>query len=195
MVLFLVGRAIASGLGTVSRGIARAGSGSGSGISVNARLEGLEDLTRQLNSLGINFPKSKLRKAVNKGARLPLYTIRKNAPSLSGELRKGIIRAEEVKWKRNKKLKKVVMDVVIDKHKNSIFQKPISEGGRGERGGRGDEYAYYPFSQNYGWAVNKMGRRVDGKRFIENGIDATTEESYKVVVKTIEADMRKLIGE
>lgn len=191
MVLFLVGRAIASGLGTVSRGIGRAGRSGGSGISVNARLEGLEDLTRQLNSLGINFPKAKIRKAVNKGARLPLYAVKRDAPKLTGSLRKGIVRIEEQKWKRNKKLKKVVMSIVFDDKMTSVFRKEIKN--PGEHGGKHKSHGYYPYSQNFGWRKNRAGMREEGKYFIQKGVERTQNEAYEVVAKTLLSDMQQLI--
>lgn len=157
-------------------------------------IEGLRELRRQFQSLGVNFPKAKIRKAVNQGTRLPLFKARQTAPKLTGALKKGIIKVEEPKFKANKKLKKVVNRIVFDRAKNSIFQKPISEEGRGRRGGQGKPTAYYPVSQEYGWAIGRSGERVPGKYFIKKAIEQTTSESYKKIIDSLSSDIDKIVG-
>ncbi len=167
----------------------------GGNVNITMDLEGVKALNKQLQAIGVNFPKSKIRKAANKGARLPLYAIKRDTPKLSGELRKGIIRVEELKGKR-KKAKKVMMKIVIDPAKIDIWNR--KDKGEihnpGEHGGKeNNRYPYYPWSANYGFALNRLGKRYNGKRFIEKGIDATTSASEKEIIESLYQDMQKLL--
>jgi hypothetical protein len=157
--------------------------------------EGFRELERQLSNLGKNFPKAKIRQAANKGVNLPLRKAKQNAPVATGELKRGIVKVEEKKWKRNRKLKKAVFQIYFDAAKNEIFQKPISEEGRGSRGGQTRiPWAYYPISQEWGWHVRE-GVRVYGKKphFMREAFEATQTETITTVVDSLIDSIQQII--
>jgi hypothetical protein len=153
-------------------------------MASNTHIEGLEELTRQLENLGKNFPKPKIRKAVNAGMRIPLKKAKQLAPKESGSLKKGLIKIEEPKFKAMKKKKKVVMRLVFDRGMNSIFQKPITPEGKGTRGGKKDT-AYYPVSAEYGFKINKDGTKEEGKYFVRDAIEMTSTETQEKVIESL----------
>jgi hypothetical protein len=153
-------------------------------MASNNHIEGLEELTRQLENLGKNFPKPKIRKAVNAGMRIPLKKAKELAPKESGGLKKGLIKIEEPKFKAMKKKKKVVMRLVFDRGMNSIFQKPITPEGKGTRGGKKDT-AYYPVSVEYGFKVNKDGTKEEGKYFVRDAIEMTSTATQEKVIESL----------
>jgi hypothetical protein len=153
-------------------------------MASNTHVEGLEELTRQLDNLGKNFPKPKIRKAVNAGMKLPLKKAKELAPKESGSLKKGLIKIEEPKFKAMKKKKKVVMRLVFNRAMNPIFQKPITPEGKGTRGGKKDT-AYYPVSVEYGFKINKDGTKEEGKYFVRRAIEMTSTATQEKVVESL----------
>ena len=155
-------------------------------------VSGVEELKRQLDGLGKNFPKSKIRQAANKGISHPLKEARKTAPKKSGELKKGIIKVEEKKWKQNKKLKKAVFQIFFDEAKNSIFQKPLNPDTQGSRGGQTRvPHAYYPISVEYGFHV-AHGVRTKPRYFMKKAIERTQTQAVQEVVDHLSATIDKL---
>jgi hypothetical protein len=154
--------------------------------------EGFRQLEEALNNLGKNFPKAKLRQAANKGANLPLRKARANAPKKTGQLKKGIVKVEEKKWKANKKLKKAVFQIYFDGAKNDIFRKPLDPDTQGSRGGQTRiPFAYYPVSLEYGFHTG-VGVRTEPKHFIKNAVEATQEKTIKTVVDTLIDSVEKI---
>jgi hypothetical protein len=157
-------------------------------------IDGVRELERQLHNLGKNFPKGKIRKAANKAANLPLKSARKKAPKDLGELKKGIIKVEEKKWKQKKKLKKAVFQIYFDAAKNSIFQRPLDPLTQGSRGGQTKvDHAYYPVSQEYGWHY-AHGKKTKPKYFIKNAVEETQNETIKVVVDDMLDTINQIVG-
>jgi hypothetical protein len=157
-------------------------------------VDGIRELERQLNGLGKNFPKSKIRQAANKGANLPLKQARKNARKKTGELRKGIVKVEEKKWKLNKKLKKAVYQIYFDRAKNAIFQKPLKPETQGSRGGQTRiPHAYYPVSLEYGFHYAE-GKRTRPQHFIKNAIETTQNETVKTVVDHLQDSITEIVN-
>jgi hypothetical protein len=157
--------------------------------------EGFRQLEHQLSTLGKNFPKAKVRQAANKGANLPLRKARQNAPVETGQLKRGIVKVEEKKWKQNRKLKKAVFQIYFDAAKNEIFQRPISDAGRGTRGGQTRiPWAYYPISQEWGWHVRE-GVRVYGHKphFMRDAIEATQKETIITVVDSLLDSIQQIV--
>lgn len=159
-------------------------------MAQNTHIEGLEELIRQLDNLGKNFPKPKIRKAVNAGMKLPLKKAKELAPKDSGSLKKGLKKIEEPKFKTMKKKKKVVMRLVFDRGMNDIFQKPIPDPhaihpqGKGSRGGMKDT-AYYPVSVEYGFKVNKNGTKAPGQYFVRQAIETTQVATQEKVIESL----------
>ena len=160
----------------------------------NTHIEGLAELTHQLENLGKNFPKPKIRKAVNAGMKIPLRQAKANAPKESGSLKKGLMKIEEPKFKTMKKKKKVVMRLVFDRGMNSIFQKPITPEGKGTRGGKKDT-AYYPVSVEYGFKVNKDGTKEEGKYFVRQAIEMTQVETQNKVIESLLQTIDEITGD
>lgn len=157
-------------------------------------VEGVRELTEQLNALGKNFPKAKIRQAANKGANLPLKEARKNAPKETGALKKGIIKVEEKKWKQRKKLKKAVFQIYFDAAKNDIFQKPLDPDTQGSRGGQTRiPWAYYPISLEYGFHYAE-GKRTRPLHFIKDAIETTQEQTIHVVVDSMLDSINQIVG-
>jgi hypothetical protein len=147
-------------------------------------IEGLAELTRQIENLGKNFPKPKIRKAVNKGMKIPLKQAKRNAPGKN--LKKGLIKIEEPKWKAMKKKKKVVMQIVFDKGMNDIFQKDIPPESRGTRGGDpNSEHAYVPVSVEYGFSTSKNGDRKDGQYFVRKALESTNVTTQETIIESL----------
>jgi hypothetical protein len=158
-------------------------------------VEGIEKLETQLNNLGKNFPKAKIRSAANKGANLPLRLARKKAPRKSGELKKGIVKVEEKAWKRRKKLKKAVFQIYFDQAKNAIFQKPLDPETQGSRGGQTRiPHAYYPVSLEYGFHY-AVGKRTRPLHFIKDAVEETEKPTVKLVVDTMLEAIDKIIAQ
>lgn len=149
-------------------------------------IEGLDELKRQLNELGKNFPKPKIRQAARKGMKHPLKAAKKEAPKgKTGELRKGIVAREEQSWKKRKKLKKAVFQLYFDVAKDDIFRKPIPDETRGSRGGQtGIPHAYYPISVEYGFHT-APGKRTEPNRFIQRAVESTQKQALETVVKEL----------
>lgn len=157
-------------------------------------VDGVRELERQLMGLGKNFPKAKVRKAANKAANLPLRQARKNAPKETGELRRGIVKVEEKKWKRIKKLKKAVFQIYFDRAKNEVFQKPIDPEVQGSRGGQTRiPHAYYPVSLEYGFHYDH-GKRTRPQYFIKTAIEQTQDETVKVIVDDMLDSINKIVN-
>jgi HK97 gp10 family phage protein len=155
---------------------------------------GIRELERQLNALGKNFPKAKVRQAANKGANLPLKEARKNAPKETGELKRGIVKVEEKAWRRRKKMKKAVFQIFFDSAKNPIFQKPLDPATQGSRGGQTTvDHAYYPISQEYGWHY-APGKRTRPRHFIKQAIEATQDDTVKTVVDHMLDSIDKIVN-
>jgi hypothetical protein len=157
------------------------------------QIVGYDELNRQLKSLGKNFPKAKVRQAANKAVNLPLKEAKKNAPVLSGALKKGLVKWEEKKWKLQKKKKKAVFQVSFNSAMNSIFQKKIDN--PGIRGGQtAVNYAYYPFSQEYGFHVThgKMYTSHKGYKFIENAVENKTNDTLDLMIDELLKTIKKL---
>lgn len=161
----------------------------------NTHIEGLEELTQQIENLGRNFPKPKIRKAVNQGMKIPLKQAKANASALkqTGNLKKGLIKIEEPKFKTMKKKKKVVMRLVFDRGMNDIFQKPITPEGKGTRGGKKDT-AYYPVSVEYGYKVNKDGTKEEGKYFVRKAIEMTQSATQQKIVSSLAQSIDEIVG-
>lgn len=160
----------------------------------NLYISGVRELETQLNAMGKNFPKAKVRQAANKGANLPLKQARKNAPKESGALKKGIIKVEEKAWKRRKKLKKAVFQIYFDRAKNSIFQKPIDPSVQGSRGGQTKvPHAYYPVSLEWGFHYD-IGKRTKPQHFIKRAIESTQDETVKTVVDHMLDSINKIVN-
>lgn len=157
-------------------------------------IEGVRELERQLHALGKNFPKSKIRQAANKGANLPLKQARKNAPKETGELKKGIVKVEEKRWKQQKKLKKAVFQIYFDAAKNTIFQKPLDPETQGSRGGQTRiPHAYYPVSLEYGFHY-AHGKRTRPQYFIKRAVETTETPTVKVVVDHMLDSIDKIVN-
>ena len=153
---------------------------------------GVNELKRQLDGLGKNFPKAKIRQAANKGVNHPLKEARQNAPKKTGELKKGIIKVEEKKWKSIKKLKKAVFQIYFDEAKNNIFQKPLDPQTQGSRGGQTRiSHAYYPISVEYGFHI-APGVRTAPKHFMKKAIEKTQSKAVQEVVDHLSATIDKL---
>jgi hypothetical protein len=156
-------------------------------------VEGVRELETQLNNLGKNFPKAKIRQAANKGANLPLREARKNAPRETGALKKGIIKVEEKRWKQLKRLKKAVFQIYFDAAKNEIFRKPIDPDKQGSRGGQTRiPFAYYPISLEYGFHYAE-GKRTRPLHFIKNAVESKQEETIHVVVDSLLDSIDKIV--
>jgi NifB/MoaA-like Fe-S oxidoreductase len=104
-----------------------------------------------------------------------LNEARQNAPlGYTHQLEDGIIEVKE-KDKNGKSVRQVVMD----KTKNSIFQKPISPDGKGTRGGKKDT-AYYPTSVEFGFHVSKE-KKVPGQFFLHGSFKKNRAKSRKII--------------
>lgn len=149
-------------------------------------IEGLDELKRQFQNLGVNFPKAKIRQAARKGVKLPLKEAKKRAPKgKTGELKKGIVAKEEIKWKQRKKLKKAVFQVWFDEAKNEVFRKEIPKETQGSRGGQTRiPFAYYPISVEYGFHT-APGKRTKPGHFIKDAVETTQKPALEVVVQSL----------
>lgn len=99
--------------------------------------------------------KGRTEESVRQSADGLLFATRQAAPARSGDLRSGIIRLPD----QEKTIfpRKVVYDIVIDRHMNDTFVKYTRSGKR----------YYYPASQEYGFRIGS-GKRVPGLYYMRN---------------------------
>lgn len=159
-------------------------------------IEGLDELKREFDALGKNFPKAKIRQAARKGMKFPLKEAKKRAPKgKTGELKKGIVAREELTWKRRKKLKKAVFQLYFDAEKNEIFRKPIPDETRGSRGGQTRiPFAYYPISVEWGFHT-APGKRTKAERFIRDAVEHTQVIALTTVVDELRKSIEKIANQ
>lgn len=159
---------------------------------VGVKVDGLNELAKQFQNLGVNFPKRNIRRASNKGIKEPLKVAKRNAPlGDTGELKKGIIKIEEKGIPRKKK--KVVFYIAFDFKKNDIFRKKIDPATQGSRGGQTRiPFAYYPISVEYGFHV-AHGVKTKGKEFIKDAIEQTQEGSLKTVIEDLQKSITQVM--
>jgi hypothetical protein len=153
------------------------------------RIQGMSELMNQFNNLGIRFPKSALRDISKKAIQGPLMEAKHNAPlGYTGELEEGIIAIEE-----NNDPGRSVRQIVMDRSKNNVFQKPIPDPkaenpqGAGTRGGE-RPHGYYPWSVEYGF-MRSPGKKTQGQYFI---LRAAKKHRPKVR-KLVNKEMGKVI--
>lgn len=107
---------------------------------------------------------------------------KKAAPKKTGELRKGII----LKGEKSKQRGKKVYKVVFDSKKNHIFQKFNAEG---------EQVAYYPASQEYGWTLYKgtpYQKKINPKkmRFIRGSMENNWVKVQNVIIAKMRTKMK-----
>ena len=173
------------GIADISEYVTQGGRSGG----IYGSVDGLEELTRQFQSLGVNFPKRALQRAANVGIKQPLKLSRSYAPKDSGELKKGIIKVLE---KSPRMKKKAVYQIVFDKSKISIFKgkKIIRPGLYGASPPK--QYGYYPVSQEYGWKV-KYGKH-EGHHFLKRAIEQTTADSQRKIIDQLGKEIDKILA-
>lgn len=155
------------------------------------KLEGAEELSKQFQNLGRDFPKRNIRRASNKGIKEPLKKAIANAPEgETGLLKKGIVKEEEKKIPRKKK--KVVFQIQFDRRFNDDFRKDISPQGKGMYGGTRDT-GYYPVSVEYGFKSGAPSGYTAGQYFVREAIENTQEHSIKVIIDDLNKSITQLM--
>lgn len=143
---------------------------------VNFKVEGIEQLKRDLKKLG-KVPQKHVTSSARKSMGIVLKESKANAPYDTGALKKGIRLAGERSRVKGKK----VYRLVFDRAMNDVFQKPNKDG---------KITGYYPISQEYGFFA-KNGRYIPGFRFISDSLNENTAK----IKKTIVSEMKKKIDQ
>lgn len=125
------------------------------------------------------YHKKSVTKAAKKGMNIALKSARQNAPVDTGELKGGIISVGEKSRLKGKK----VNQVVFDRNKNDIFQKPIKNPVNCKR-----KIAYYPASQEFGYFL-RNGKYMPGLHFMKKAL----QENENAITKKIVDEMSKEI--
>jgi hypothetical protein len=156
------------------------------------KVEGMSELMTQLNKIGKDFPQRVLNDITHDAIKPTLTEARQRAPlGYTHQLEEGIIEIKE-KDKKGKSVRQVVMD----KTKNSIFQKQIPDPeaknpqGVGTRGGKRDT-AYYPTSIEYGFHVSK-DKKVPGQFFLHGTFKKNRAKSRKIIKNGLSKAIDKL---
>lgn len=125
---------------------------------------GIESLKDVENSLAEIEGRSKqiAAKAAADAAKRELELVKAAAPVDIGNLRRGLVLITE----RNKPKAKQVYQVVPTDKMNSIFQRPVKNPGVNAGGKRRRKIAYYPSSQEFGFAKSNGGF-VPGKHYMQ----------------------------
>lgn len=149
------------------------------------KLEGARELDRKLKKIGTP-PQKYVTKAAKAGMRIALKATKKGGfLDQTGALRKGTKLIGEKSRLKGKK----VYQVVFDRAKNDIFQKPIKNKIRSK-----SNTAYYPASMEYGY-WSRAGNYIPGFHFMKHAItdNASTIErtTVKSMSNSIEEIMRK----
>lgn len=149
---------------------------------VKYKIEGINELQRSLKKLG-DVPQRSVTKAAKKGMNIALKSARKNAPEDSGELKGGIISVGEKSRLKGKK----VYQVVFDRNKNDIFQKPIKYPKKGK-----NKIAYYPASQEFGYFL-RNGKYMPGLHFMKKALQENETAIRKKIVDEMSKEIDKAL--
>lgn len=147
------------------------------------KMEGMKQLQKKLKRLG-DVPQKAVTPSARKGMNIALKAARNNAPVRTGELRDGMKLAGEKSRHKGKK----VYQVVIDRAKNHVFQKPVKNPGEGRQ-----STAYYPASMNYGY-FTKNGNYIPGYHFMEISLESNSGKIEKTIISEMSRRIDKEIG-
>ncbi len=146
---------------------------------VKIKIEGMEKLLKDLKRLE-KVPQKHVTAAAKKGMTIALKQARADAPEETGALKRGIILYGE---KSRRRRAKKVYRVVFDSRMNYAFQKPVQD--PGSRGGKGQNPAYYPISQEYGYFAGK-GNYIPGYRFISDALPENARGIERTIIKVMQ---------
>ena len=141
----------------------------------------MAQLQKSIDRLG-KVPQKYVTPAAKKGMNIVLRDSRASAPFDDGDLKKGMKLVGEKSRYKGKK----VYEVVFDRAMNDVFRKPIKD--PGSRGGKGNDTAYYPISQEYGYFAGN-GNYIPGFKFIHHSLAKNTQ----IVSNTMVSALRKKI--
>lgn len=106
------------------------------------------------------------------------------APVKTGTLRESLV----LHMERNRSYGKQVYDVLPTARANSLLQKQVINPGRTSNGKKRSTTAYYPASQEYGFAT-RNGGRVPGKHYLAGSMAAGSEGYRTAMLKEIEKNV------
>lgn len=132
-------------------------------------------------------PQKCVTRAASKGATIVRKAVRVNAPVLTGDLKRGIVRKAEHSRAKGKK----VYDLMFDPGMNDVFQKPIKN--PGEAGGKNPK-AYYPASMEYGYLTRSKGGGYDyvpGYHFMRDATEEAAPSAKRTVIRTMTQELEK----
>lgn len=153
---------------------------------VKIKIEGMDKLQKSLKKLG-NVPQKHVTSASRKGMNVVLRGAKAKAPSDTGDLKRGTVLAGEKSRHKGKKVYRLVFAPSM----NNVFQKPIKK--PGSRGGKGNDTAYYPISQEYGYFAGD-GKYIPGFRFIRGSFDSNMPKAAKIMVDTMKQKLDQEIA-
>ena len=153
---------------------------------INLKIDGAKELNEKLKTLG-SPPQKMVTKAARAGMVIALRATRRGRwIDQTGEMRKGMkLIGEKSKFKAKK-----VYQVVFDRAKNNIFQKPIKN--PGSRGGKGNKTGYYPASQEYGYFAGE-GNYVPGFHFMSRALEDNSSLIKDRTTKSMHDSIDKII--
>lgn len=140
------------------------------------QIDGMKNLVNTIRRLG-DLPQKCVTKAARAGANIALKDARRNAPVLTGELKRGL----KLKGERRRVKGKKVYQVTFDAAKSDLFVKETKAGKR----------YYYPSSQEYGYRT-RNGGWIPGYRYLSKSIDDNRSQISKKVVDVLKREIDKL---
>ena len=145
---------------------------------INAALDRLKAGTQRVATIAALAP-----------AEAELAAAKAAAPVKSGTLRESLV----LHMERNRQHGKQVFDVMPTARANSLLQKQVINPGRTANGKKRSTTAYYPASQEYGFAT-KNGGRVPGKHYMRGSMAAGSESYREAMLQAIEKNVDEAWG-
>lgn len=147
--------------------------------TVDLKINGVDETIKSLYAFSDKLGDRVTRLALRSGANFMLKPIRAAAPKKTGRLRRAI------KVKNSRKFRprlngKIGVYITISKGKNR----------------RDPKGAYYGAFQEKGWQFKgPSGRKVAGKKFVENGFNQYKRQSLELIIRNIETGGQRLARE
>lgn len=123
-------------------------------------------------------------------AQAELEAAKAAAPVKTGTLRDSLV----LHMERNRANGKQVFDVLPTAKANGLLQKQVKQPGRTANGKSRRKTAYYPASQEYGFATVNGGR-VAGKHYLGGSMAAGSEGYRETILEEIEKNVDEAWGQ
>lgn len=148
--------------------------------------ESLKELQTALEQLA-RADKQTAYRAVLPTAEGLLRRVKNAAPVDTGNLRRGLVLVAE----HNRPQGKQAMQVVPTSRMNSVFQRQVIRPGRSASGKKRRTTAYYPASQEYGFAT-RSGGYVPGRHYMADSMRTGSAAMEKQIIHSLNTELDKI---